>query len=230
MWSLLSSLKRSSCICALTRRWVHAFARTPLYFGISLARCQVHPCALPSNTPSTYLPAKLLLRHLPASLLPLAPCAHCRMLTPKATPPPPNPLPLDGVLSSTSPKATAHNELPRSKSIAVQWTCLWCIVASSHLPISPTTCPRQLVCARCVFLCSNQTKLLDVVSMADNALRRVHTAMADHMDLDPTMLPFLPGREPRAASKGKGKGKDKGKDKGAENTKVSPRGPPLSAR
>jgi hypothetical protein len=86
------------------------------------------------------------------------------------------------------------------------------------------------VCARCVSLSSNQTKLLDVVSMADNALRRVHTAMADHMDLDPTTLPFLPGREPRTASKGKGKGKDKGKDKGAVSTKVSPRGPPLSAR
>jgi hypothetical protein len=85
------------------------------------------------------------------------------------------------------------------------------------------------VCARCVSLSSNQTKLLDVVSMADNALHRVHTAMADHMDLDPTTLPFLPGREPRTASKGKGKGKDK-VGKGAENTKVSPRGPPLSAR
>ena len=85
------------------------------------------------------------------------------------------------------------------------------------------------MCARCVSLSSNQTKLLDVVSMADNALRRVHTAMADHKDLDPTTLPFLPGREPRAASKGKGKGKDKG-GKGGENTKASPRGPPLSAR
>jgi hypothetical protein len=64
--------------------------------------------------------------------------------------------------------------------------------------------------------------------MADTALRRVLTAMADHENLDPTTLPYLPGREPRAKSKGKGK--DKGKGKGENKGATSPRAGPLSAR
>jgi hypothetical protein len=59
-----------------------------------------------------------------------------------------------------------------------------------------------------------QVKVLDVLASAEVALSRVYTAMVEFSELDPTQLPYLPGREPRRSkSREKGKGKGKGKDK-----------------
>ena len=60
-----------------------------------------------------------------------------------------------------------------------------------------------------------------MLTSAETALSRVYTSMVEHAELDPTQLPYLPGREPRSRSKSKGK---KGKDKDKGGTSPRSRG------